>query len=168
MIEPERRLRKSPALSAALVALALLPAPAASIVAQEQPDTTPGPQEVELIGELMAFHGTRTIVSVMTTHCFETAGLDLAYKAAADNWYLRNIGFLDLADRVIEHLGGAGQGQRETAVTYAGSQIMSAYNAAPQKDRFCREFLEKVDSGGFDIDKALPEVLAEAQAIATQ
>ena len=151
----------------ALLMLMLVPALSAPL-AQETAPPPPAPQQAELIGELMAFHGTATIVSVMTTHCYETAGLDPAYKAAAENWHLRNIGFLDLADRVIEHLGGAGEGQRETARTYAGSQIMSAYNAAPQKDRFCRDFLAKVDDGGFDIDKALPQVLAEAQAIATQ
>lgn len=165
MFLSERALRKTPALLA-LAILALLTALGAALAQDTAP--TPAPQQAELIGKLMAFHGTATIVSVMTTHCYETAGLDPAYKAAAENWHLRNIGFLELADRVIEHLGGAGEDQKETAQTYAGSQIMSAYNAAPDTDRFCRDFLAKVDSGGFDIDKALPEVLAEAQAIATQ
>ena len=50
--------------------------------------------DAELIGELMAFHGSQAIVSAMTTHCYETTGLDSAYKTANDNWYLRNIGFL--------------------------------------------------------------------------
>src|SRR5690606_15812852 len=153
-------LRQLPALITALLALALAPA------AAQESSSPPPPEQAKLIGELVAFHGTATIVSVMTTHCFETTGLDPAYKAAAENWYLRNIGFLDLADRVIEHLGGAGVDQKQTAQTYAGSQIMSAYNAAPDKHRFCRDFLAKVDGGGFDIDEALPEVLAEAQAIA--
>ena len=36
--------------------------------------------DAELIGELMAFHGSQAIVSAMTTHCYETTGLDQAYK----------------------------------------------------------------------------------------
>ncbi|RYE52627.1 MAG: hypothetical protein EOP18_10440, partial [Rhizobiaceae bacterium] len=66
------------------------------IPAQAQDDSAANSQ---LIGELMAFHGSQAIVDVMTTHCYETTGLDGAYKDAASNWYLRNIGFLDLADR---------------------------------------------------------------------
>ena len=62
-------------------------------LAQDQADPA-------LVGELMAFHGSKAIVEVMTTHCYETTGLDNAYKDAAANWYLRNIGYLDLADRV--------------------------------------------------------------------
>jgi hypothetical protein len=101
----------------------------------------------QLIGELMAFHGSQAIVDVMTTHCYETTGLDGAYKDAASNWYLRNIGFLDLADRVIVSLGGAAEGQQQAAETYGGSQIMTAYNQAADKNSFCRAFLEQVDSG---------------------
>ena len=124
--------------------------------------------DAELIGELMAFHGSQAIVSAMTTHCYETTGLDQAYKTANDNWYLRNIGFLDLADRVIARLGGGAEGQQEAAETYGGSQIMSAYNQAADKDSFCRAFLEQVDSGALDIDKQLPDALAKAQDIAAQ
>ena len=124
--------------------------------------------DAELIGELMAFHGSRAIVSVMTTHCYETTGLDGAYKTAGENWYLRNIGFLDLADRVIEELGGGAEGQQQAAKTYGGSQIMSAYNQAADKDMFCRAFLEQVDGGALDIDKQLPDALAKAQEIASQ
>lgn len=124
--------------------------------------------EAELIGELMAFHGSRAIVSVMTTHCYETTGLDSAYKTASDNWYLRNIGFLDLANRVIERLGGGAEGQQKAAETYGGAEIMSAYNQAGDKDGFCRAFLEQVDSGALDIDKNLPDALAKAQDIAAQ
>lgn len=124
--------------------------------------------DAELIGELMAFHGSQAIVSAMTTHCYETTGLDQAYKTAGDNWYLRNIGFLDLADRVIARLGGGAEGQQEAAETYGGSQIMSAYNQAADKDSFCRAFLEQVDSGALDIDKQLPDALAKAQDIAAQ
>ena len=136
--------------------LALAPA-----VAQDASDA-------ELIGELMAFHGSRAIVSAMTTHCYETTGLDSAYKTANDNWYLRNIGFLELANRVIERLGGGEEGQQKAAETYGGSQIMSAYNQAEDKDSFCRGFLEQVDSGALDIDKQLPDALDKAQAIAAQ
>ena len=124
--------------------------------------------DAELIGELMAFHGSQAIVSAMTTHCYETTGLDPAYQTANDNWYLRNIGFLDLADRVIARLGGGEEGQQQAAETYGGSQIMSAYNQAADKDSFCRAFLEQVDSGALDIDKQLPDALAKAQAIAAQ
>lgn len=124
--------------------------------------------DAELIGELMAFHGSQAIVSAMTTHCYETTGLDQAYKTAGDNWYLRNIGFLDLADRVIARLGGGAEGQQQAAETYGGSQIMSAYNQAADKDSFCRAFLEQVDSGALDIDKQLPDALAKAQDIAAQ
>ena len=124
--------------------------------------------DAELIGELMAFHGSRAIVSAMTTHCYETTGLDSAYKTANDNWYLRNIGFLELANRVIERLGGGEEGQQKAAETYGGSQIMSAYNQAADKDSFCRAFLEQVDSGALDIDKQLPDALDKAQAIAAQ
>lgn len=124
--------------------------------------------DAELIGELMAFHGSQAIVSAMTTHCYETTGLDQAYKTASDNWYLRNIGFLDLADRVIARLGGGAEGQQQAAETYGGSQIMSAYNQAADKDSFCRAFLEQVDSGALDIDKQLPDALAQAQDIAAQ
>ncbi|MBO9587133.1 hypothetical protein [Devosia sp.] len=121
----------------------------------------------QLIGELMAFHGSQAIVQVMTTHCYETTGLDGAYKTAADNWYLRNIGFLDLADRVIVSLGGAAEGQQRAAETYGGSQIMSAYNQAADKNSFCRAFLEQVDSGALDINNQLPAPLKRAQEIAS-
>lgn len=124
--------------------------------------------DAELIGELMAFHGSQAIVSAMTTHCYETTGLDPAYQAASENWYLRNIGFLDLADRVIARLGGGAEGQQQAAETYGGSQIMSAYNQAGDKDGFCRGFLEQVEGGALDIDKQLPDALAKAQAIAAQ
>lgn len=119
----------------------------------------------QLIGELMAFHGSQAIVDVMTTHCYETTGLDAAYKTAAENWYLRNISFLDLADRVINSLGGAAEGQRQAAETYGGSQIMSAYNQAGDKNSFCRAFLEQVDSGALDINNQLPAPLKRAQEI---
>lgn len=120
---------------------------------------------VQLIGELMAFHGSQAIVNVMTTHCYETTGLDGAYKIAADNWYLRNIGFLDLADRVIARLGGGVEGQQRAAETYGGTQIMTAYNQAPDKNSFCRTFLEQVETGALDIDQQLPAPLRRAQEI---
>ena len=132
------------------------------------PATAQDAADAELIGELMAFHGSQAIVSAMTTHCYETTGLDPAYQTASDNWYLRNIGFLDLADRVIAKLGGGAEGQRQAAETYGGSQIMSAYNQAEDKETFCRTFLEQVDGGALDIDKQLPAALAKAQAIAAQ
>lgn len=143
-------------IAAVLLCLGLTP-----VVAQDGPDP-------KLIGELMAFHGSKAIVSAMTTHCYETTGLDPAYKTANDNWYLRNIGFLDLADRVILRLGGAGEGQQQAAENYGGSQIMSAYNQAGDKTTFCRAFLAQVDSGGLDIDKQLPAALSKAQTIAAQ
>ncbi len=124
--------------------------------------------DAELIGELMAFHGSKTIVAVMTTHCYETTGLDPVYKTANDNWYLRNIGFLDLADRVIARLGGAADGQQHAAELYGGEQIMSAYNQAGDKTSFCRSFLEQVESGALDLDKQLPSVLERAQLIASE
>ncbi|QQR37323.1 hypothetical protein JI749_06865 [Devosia oryziradicis] len=132
------------------------------------PVTAQEASNAELIGELMAFHGSHAIVSAMTTHCYETTGLDPAYQTANDNWYLRNIGFLDLADRVIARLGGGAAGEREAAETYGGSQIMSAYNQAGDKEVFCRAFLEQVESGTLDIDKQLPDALAKAQDIAAQ
>ncbi|MGV8855540.1 MAG: hypothetical protein ACOH2L_12930 [Devosia sp.] len=122
----------------------------------------------ELVGELMGFHGAKAIVSVMTTHCYETTGLDSAYQEANDNWQLRNIGFLDLANRVAEGLGGGTPNEVKAAETYGGSQIMSAYNQAEDKDSFCRGFLEQVNSGALDIDMSLPAALKKAQAIATQ
>jgi hypothetical protein len=122
----------------------------------------------ELVGELMAFHGSKAIVEAMTTHCYETTGLDSAYEVASENWYLRNVGFLDLADRVARELGGGTEAEIEAAETYGGTQIMSAYNQAPDKDSFCRSFLERVDSGALDIDKALPDALKRAQEIAAQ
>lgn len=134
------------------------------IPAQAQDDSAANSQ---LIGELMAFHGSQAIVDVMTTHCYENTGLDDAYKTAAENWYLRNIGFLDLADRVIVSLGGAAEGQLEAAETYGGSQIMTAYNQADDKNSFCRAFLEQVDSGALDIDQQLPAPLKRAQEIAS-
>jgi hypothetical protein len=124
--------------------------------------------DAELIGELMAFHGSQAIVSAMTTHCYETTGLDPAFQAANNNWYLRNVGFLDLADRVIERLGGGAEGQQQAAETYGGTQIMSAYNQAADKNSFCRAFLEQVESGALDIDRQLPQALEKAQAIAAQ
>ena len=145
-----------PILLAAAWLAALIPASA-----QEASDP-------ELIGELMAFHGSEAIVSAMSTHCYETTGLDSAYKTANDNWYLRNIGFLDLADRVIARLGGASEAEQSAAETYGGTQIMSAYNQAEDKDTFCRAFVEQVESGALDIDKQLPAALAKAQAIASQ
>jgi hypothetical protein len=145
----------------------LVPAVVFSLVAI-LPGHAQEPGDAELIGELMAFHGSRAIVSAMTTHCYETTGLDKAYHLASDNWYLRNIGFLDLADRVVLRLGGAAEGQQEAAETYGGTQIMSAYNQAGDKNSFCRAFLEQVDSGALDIDKQLPTALAKAQAIAAQ
>ncbi|MEO5808041.1 hypothetical protein [Devosia sp.] len=122
----------------------------------------------KLVGELVAFHGTEAIVSAMTTHCYENTGLDSAYQAASDNWYLRNIGFLDLADRVIVRLGGAAPGQVDAAKTYGGEQIMAAYNQAEDKGSFCKGFVAQVEDGTLDIDKQLPAVLAKAQAIAAE
>lgn len=130
-------------------------------MAQDAPDPNP-----ELIGELMAFHGSKAIVSAMTTHCYETTGLDTAYHDANDDWYLRNIGFLDLANRVAERLGGGTDEEVAAAETYGGSQIMSAYNQADDKDAFCQGFIEQVNSGALDIDKSLPGALKKAQAIA--
>lgn len=121
--------------------------------------------DTQLIGELMAFHGSQVIVNVMTTHCYETTGLDVSYKSAAENWYLRNIGFLDLADRVIARLGGGAEGQQRAAETYGGTQIMTAYNQAGDKNSFCRAFLEQVDTGVLDIDQQLPGPLKRAQDI---
>ncbi|WP_193334845.1 hypothetical protein [Devosia beringensis] len=146
-----------PLIYPALMWLAML------IPAHAQDDANP-----ELVGELMAFHGARAIVSAMTTHCYETTGLDSAYHTANDNWYLRNIGFLDLANRVVERLGGGTPEAVAAAETYGGSQIMSAYNQADDKDQFCRGFLEQVNSGALDIDKSLPAALEKAQAIAAQ
>ena len=122
----------------------------------------------ELVGELMAFHGTKAIVGAMTTHCYENTGLDSAFMTANDDWYLRNIGFLDLANRVVEWLGGVTPEAVVAAETYGGSQIMSAYNQASDKDDFCQAFLEQVNSGALDIDKSLPTALEKAQAIAAQ
>ncbi|MCS6760186.1 MAG: hypothetical protein MO852_15580, partial [Candidatus Devosia euplotis] len=110
----------------------------------------------ELAGELMAFHGSKAIVAVMTTHCYETTGLDNVYKQANDDWYLRNSGFLELANRVAERLDGGASQEVDAAETYGGSQIMSAYNQADDKDSFCRAFLDQVNSGALDIDKSLP------------
>ncbi len=141
-----------------LVAFCLL---APQVQAQEAANT-------KLIGELMAFHGSEAIVSAMTTHCYETTGLDGAYQTAYENWYLRNIGFLDLADRVAAKLGGGTPEEIAAAETYGGSQIMSAYNQADNKDVFCRAFLERVESGALDIDKQLPEALSQAQQIAAE
>ena len=135
----------------------------AGILPAAAQDTDP-----ELVGELMAFHGSKAIVSAMTTHCYETTGLDSAYQTANDNWYLRNIGFLDLADRVALRLGGGTPEEIVAAETYGGTQIMSAYNQAEDKETFCRAFLEQVDGGALDIDQQLPDALAKAQAIAAQ
>lgn len=132
------------------------------------PAVTAQQSNPELIGQLVAFHGSKAIVSVMTTHCYETTGLDTAYQTAADNWYLRNVGYLDLADRVIARLGGAADGQIAATETHGGEEIMTAYNTAADKDVFCKDFLGRLDSGGFDLNKLLPEVLAQAQAIAAQ
>ncbi|WIY51961.1 hypothetical protein O9Z70_10760 [Devosia sp. YIM 151766] len=121
--------------------------------------------DTALVGELMAFHGSKAIVEAMSTHCYETTGLDNAYKEAAANWYLRNISYLDLADRVINRLGGGSEAELEAAENYGGSQIMSAYNQAADKNAFCRTFLEQVESGTLDIDKQLPEILKRAQDI---
>lgn len=134
---------------------------AASVPAAAQDTADPA-----LVGELMAFHGSKAIVSAMTTHCYETTGLDNAYKQANDNWYLRNIGFLELANRVAERLGGGTPQEVAAAETYGGSQIMSAYNQADDKDSFCKAFLDQVNSGALDIDKSLPDALKKAQAIA--
>jgi hypothetical protein len=121
--------------------------------------------DAALVGELMAFHGSQAIVEVMTTHCYETTGLDDAYKEAAANWYLRNISYLDLADRVIARLGGGSPEEVKAAETYGGTQIMTAYNQAADKAVFCRTFLEQVVSGAMDIDQQLPAVLKRAQEI---
>ena len=127
-----------------------------------------GQDNSALIGELMAFHGSKAIVEAMTTHCYENTGLDSAYQTASDNWYLRNIGFLDLADRVARELGGGSPEEIAAAEIYGGTQIMTAYNQAEDKTVFCRAFLEQVDSGALDIDKALPSALKRAQDIAAQ
>ncbi|QQR39774.1 hypothetical protein [Devosia rhizoryzae] len=137
----------------AVFSLLALPA-----LAQETTDTA-------LVGELMAFHGSAAIVDVMTTHCYETTGLDPAFQEASKNWYLRNISYLDLADRVIARLGGSSEEELEAAETYGGTQIMTAYNQSADKNVFCRTFLEQVEAGSLDIDKQLPEVLKRAQEI---
>jgi hypothetical protein len=128
-----------------LIALTLLLA--APVMAQEG--------DGKLVGELMAFHGSKAIVSAMTTHCYETTGLDAAYQTANDN-------------RVAVKLGGGTPEEIAAAETYGGTQIMSAYNQAEDKETFCRAFLEQVDSGALDIDKQLPAALEKAQAIAAQ
>ena len=143
-----------------LTLIAAILIPVIPVIAQDDSATNQ-----QLVGELMAFHGSQAIVDVMTTHCYETTGLDGAYKTAADNWYLRNISFLDLADRVIAKLGGGSEGQRQAAETYGGSQIMTAYNQAASKNSFCRTFLEQVESGALDIDQQLPDPLRRAQEI---
>jgi hypothetical protein len=124
--------------------------------------------DAQLIGELMAFHASAAIVSAMTSHCYETTGLDNAYETAGDNWYLRNVGFLDLADRVIARLGGGTAGQLEAAETYGGAQIMDAYNKSADKEDFCRNFLAEVEGGALDIDKQLSGPLKKAQEISSQ
>jgi hypothetical protein len=124
--------------------------------------------DTALVGELMAFHGSQAIVEAMTTHCYENTGLDPAFQTANANWYLRNIGFLELADRVVARLGGASEEGIEAAQVYGGTQIMSAYNQADDKLVFCQAFLEQVDSGALDIDKALPDALKRAQDIAAE
>ena len=121
--------------------------------------------DAALVGELMAFHGSKAIVEVMTTHCYETTGLDTAYQDAAANWYLRNISYLDLVDRVATRLGGGSAEEIKAAETYGGSQIMTAYNQAPDKEVFCRTFLEQVESEALDIDNQLPDILKRAQDI---
>jgi hypothetical protein len=121
--------------------------------------------DAALVGELMAFHGSKAIVEVMTTHCYETTGLDTAYQDAAANWYLRNISYLDLADRVAARLGGGSAEEIKAAETYGGSQIMTAYNQAADKEVFCRTFLEQVESESLDIDNQLPDILKRAQDI---
>lgn len=121
--------------------------------------------DTALVGELMAFHGSKAIVEAMSTHCYENTGLDNAYREAAANWYLRNISYLDLADRVINRLGGGTEGQQQAAETYGGSQIMSAYNQAGDKNVFCRTFLEQVEGGTLDINNQLPDILKRAQDI---
>jgi hypothetical protein len=136
---------------------------AAALVPASAQDADPA-----LVGELMAFHGSQAIVEAMTGHCYETTGLDSAYQVANDNWYLRNIGFLELADRVARQLGGGTEEEIAAAETYGGSQIMTAYNQADDKDSFCRAFLERVESGALDIDKALPDALKRAQDVASQ
>lgn len=141
-----------------VVLSAVLAVMAVSAVAQEGADPA-------LVGELMAFHGSKAIVDVMSTHCYETTGLDGAYKTAAENWYLRNISYLDLADRVVARLGGGSAEAVTAAETYGGSQIMTAYNQAEDKSVFCRAFLEQVEGGALDIDKQLPDVLKRAQDI---
>jgi hypothetical protein len=141
-----------------VVLSAVLAVMAVPAVAQEGADPA-------LVGELMAFHGSKAIVDVMSTHCYETTGLDGAYKTAAENWYLRNISYLDLADRVVTRLGGGSAEAVTAAETYGGSQIMTAYNQAEDKSVFCRTFLEQVESGALDIDKQLPDVLKRAQDI---
>jgi hypothetical protein len=146
-------LRRNLVLAAAILTIA---APAA---AQDQA------ADAALVGELMAFHGSKAIVEVMTTHCYETTGLDTAYQDAAANWYLRNISYLDLADRVAARLGGGSEEEIKAAETYGGSQIMTAYNQAPDKDIFCRTFLEQVESESLDIDNQLPDILKRAQDI---
>lgn len=143
--------------------LTLLLGLAPLVPAQAQDASNP-----ELVGELLAFHGSKVIVSAMTTHCYETTGLDGTYKTAYDNWYLRNIGFLDLADRVVAKLGGAPEGMKAQIENLAGSQIMSAYNQSADRDVFCRAFLAEVDGGMRDINKQLPAVLEKAQEIASQ
>jgi hypothetical protein len=90
------------------------------------------------------------------------------YQTANENWYLRNVGFLDLADRVAMRLGGGTPDEIAAAETYGATQIMSAYNQAADKEAFCRGFLEQVDSEALDIDKQLPAALEKAQAIAAQ
>jgi hypothetical protein len=69
---------------------------------------------------------------------------------------------------VAVRLGGGTPEEIAAAETYGGTQIMSAYNQAEDKETFCRAFLEQVDSGALDIDKQLPAALEKAQAIAAQ
>ena len=42
---------------------------------------------------------------------------------------------------------------------------MSAYNQASDKEKFCRAFLEQIESEALDIDAQLPDILQRAQDI---
>ncbi|RUT29308.1 hypothetical protein EMQ25_14385 [Arsenicitalea aurantiaca] len=122
----------------------------------------------ELIGEVLAFYGTQTIVETMSTHCYESAGLEEEYEIAAQDWYLRNVSFLDLAHRVLTQLDGLDEERRRAAEIYSGTQIMTAFNAAPDKRAFCLAFRESLEEGVLDIDRQFADTLERARAVTIQ
>jgi hypothetical protein len=145
---------RSAGLALAIFAGALSVQPAAA----QEPDP-------RLLGEIYAFYGTKALVGVASERCYVQMGLDAAYPLAAENWNIRNIAYVELADRVLILLGQTTPDSRNAAEAYGTEQARHAFDAAADASAYCATLLLSINAGAFDIAEQYPEQLRRIQAV---